>query len=50
MQMIERVKEYVHTLSVDDKKGYEKRITACVEYLDGIGVTEPTESDWQSCI
>ncbi len=48
--MIERVKEYVHTLSVDDKKGYEKRITACVEYLDGIGVTEPTESDWQSCL
>lgn len=48
--MIERVKEYVQTLSVQDKDGYEKRITACVEYFDGIGVTEPTESDWQSCI
>ena len=50
MQMIERVKEYVQTLSVQDKDGYEKRITACVEYFDGIGVTEPTESDWQSCL
>ena len=50
MQMIERVKEYLHTLSVQDKDGYEKRITACVEYLDGIGVTEPTKSDWQSCL
>ena len=50
MQMIERVKEYLQTLSVGDKKGYEKRITACVEYLDGIGVTEPTKEDWKSCL
>ena len=48
--MIERVKEYVQTLSVVDKDGYEKRIMTCVEYLDGIGVTEPIESDWQSCL
>lgn len=50
MRMVERVKEYVQTLSVQDKKGYEKRITACAEYLDGIGATEPTEKDWQSCL
>lgn len=48
--MVERVKEYVQTLSVKDKEGYEKRITACVEYLDSIGVTEPTEQDWQLCL
>ena len=48
--MLKYIDEYLSTKNVDSKETYRKRITACVEILDGKGITSPTESDWDMVI
>ena len=48
--MIEFIGEFMQSVSVDDKKGYEKRITECVKFFIDKNISQPTEEDWQACI
>ena len=45
--MIDFIGEFMQSVSVDDKKGYEKRVTECVKFFTDKNISQPTEEDWQ---